>query len=47
MKHFFAGVLTTPAILVIGGFAYLRLGLAEVRGDVPASRFETTSCQTK
>ena len=40
MKHFFAGVLTTLAVVVIGGFAYLRMGLAEVRGDVPASRFE-------
>ena len=40
MKHFLLGVLTTLVVLVIGSLAYLRLGLAEVRGDVPASRLE-------
>jgi mono/diheme cytochrome c family protein len=40
MKNFFLGSLVTLAILVTGGFAYLKLGLAEVRGDVPASRLE-------
>ena len=40
MKQFLAGVLTTLAVLAIAGFAYLQLGLAEVRGDVPASQFE-------
>ena len=40
MKHFFLGMLTAVVVLVIGGFGYLRLGLAEVRGDVPPSRLE-------
>src|SRR5579863_4257761 len=39
-KYFFFGVSTTFVVLVVGGFCYLRLGLAEVRGDVPASRME-------
>ena len=41
MKYFFLGVFTTLAILVVGGFAYLRLGWAEVRGDLPPSRLES------
>jgi mono/diheme cytochrome c family protein len=41
VKHFLLGVLSTIVILVIGGFAYLRLGLAEARGDLPPSRIET------
>ena len=41
MKHFLLGVLTTIAIIVIGGFAYLRLGLAETRADMPPSRLES------
>jgi cytochrome c553 len=41
MKNFFLGVLTTLVILFIASFAYLDLGLAEVRGDVPPSRLET------
>jgi len=41
VKNFFLGVLTTLAVLVVGGFAYLRLGWAEVRGDLPPSRFES------
>jgi mono/diheme cytochrome c family protein len=40
-KSFLLGVITTLLALAIGGFLYLRLGLAEVRGDVPASGFET------
>lgn len=40
MKHFFLGVLATLLVLVLGGFGYLRLGMAEVRGDVAASRWE-------
>ncbi len=40
MKNFLLGVLTTLLVLAIGGFAYLRLGLAEVRGDLPASNWE-------
>ena len=41
MKNFFLGVFTTLAVLIVGGFAYLRLGWAEVRGDLPPSRLET------
>ena len=41
MKHFLLGSLTTVAIILIGGFAYLRMGLAEVRGDLPPSRLES------
>jgi len=41
VKSFFLGVLTTLAVLVVGGFAYLRLGWVEVRGDLPPSRLET------
>lgn len=46
MKNFFLGSFVTLAILVVGGVAYLRLGLAEVRGDVPASRLETRLMET-
>lgn len=42
MKHFFLGVLTTLVIIATCGFSYLLLGLAEVRGDLPPSRFETS-----
>jgi hypothetical protein len=41
MKYFFLGVFTTLAALVVGGFAYLRLGWAEVRGDLPPSQLES------
>lgn len=41
MKNFLLGVLTTLAVLVVGTFAYLRLGLAEVRADVPGSHLES------
>ena len=40
MKLFFLGILTALLLLVVVGFGYLRLGLAEVRGDLPASRIE-------
>ncbi len=40
MKQFFLGSLVTIFVLAIGGIVYLRLGLAEVRGDVPASAVE-------
>ncbi len=40
MKHFLLGVLFTLLLLVLGGFAYLRLGYAEVRGDLPPSKWE-------
>jgi thiosulfate dehydrogenase len=41
LKHFLLGVLTTIAIILAGGIVYLRLGLAEVRGDLPPSKLET------
>lgn len=40
MKHFFLGSFVTLAVLAIGGFAYLKLGLAEVRGDLPTTGLE-------
>ena len=42
MKHFLLGVVTTLLVLAIGGLLYLKLGLAEVRADLPASRWETS-----
>ncbi len=41
MKHFFLGVFATLAVLAIGTLGYLRLGLAEVRADLPPPRWET------
>lgn len=41
MKNFLLGVVVTLVALTAGTFAYLRLGLAEVRGDVPGSRLES------
>jgi thiosulfate dehydrogenase len=41
VKHFFLGVLTAIAIIVIGAFAYLRIGLAETRADLPPSKLES------
>ena len=40
MKHFFLGVLFTLLLVFLGGFAYLRFGYAEVRGDLPPSNWE-------
>ena len=40
MKHFLLGVVTTLVVLAIGGFLYLKLGLAEVRADLPPSQWE-------
>lgn len=40
MKNFFLGMLTAVVLSFILGFGYLRMGLAEVRGDVPASALE-------
>jgi mono/diheme cytochrome c family protein len=40
MKQFLLGVVTTLLLLAIGGLAYLQLGLAEVRADLPPSRWE-------
>lgn len=41
MKNFIVGVLFTLVVLVAGALLYLRLGFAEVRADIPASRFES------
>jgi mono/diheme cytochrome c family protein len=41
MKNFLLGVVVTLAALTIGVLGYLRLGLAEVRADIPPSGFET------
>lgn len=40
MKGFFAGVVATLAALAIGAFAYLLLGMTEVRADIPPSQWE-------
>lgn len=40
MRSYFLGVLTTLAVLSIGGLSYLRLGLVEVRADLPPSKWE-------
>jgi mono/diheme cytochrome c family protein len=40
MKKFLIGVLVGMAIPVIGAFSYLRLGMAEVRADIPPRRWE-------
>jgi mono/diheme cytochrome c family protein len=41
MKSFILGVFVGSLLLVLGVMAYLRLGLAEVRADLPPSKFET------
>jgi len=41
MKNFLLGVLSTLLVLSLAAFAYLRLGFAEVRADVPSSRLES------
>jgi thiosulfate dehydrogenase len=40
VRNFLGGVLLTLFVLILGGFAYLRLGFAEVRGDLPPSNWE-------
>jgi mono/diheme cytochrome c family protein len=42
MKQFWLGALATLIILAVAGLVYLRLGWAEVRGDVPPSRLESS-----
>jgi mono/diheme cytochrome c family protein len=41
MKNFLLGVLATLVALAGFTFAYLRLGFAEVRADIPGSRLES------
>jgi cytochrome c553 len=40
MKKFLIGVLVGIAVPVIGALSYLRLGMAEVRADIPPGRWE-------
>ncbi len=40
MRNFLGGVLFTVLLVLVGGLAYLRLGFAEVRADLPPSRWE-------
>jgi mono/diheme cytochrome c family protein len=41
MKQFLLGSLATVIVFAVAGMIYLRLGWAEVRGDVPPSRLES------
>jgi mono/diheme cytochrome c family protein len=41
VKNFLLGVLLGSLVLIVGGLAYLRLGYAEVRADIPPGRWET------
>jgi mono/diheme cytochrome c family protein len=45
MKQFLLGSLCTVVVAVLGGLIYLRLGLADVRGDARASRLESSLMQ--
>ena len=45
MKNFLFGVVFTLGAIVVGGLAYLLLGFAEVRGDLPPGRLETALMQ--
>jgi mono/diheme cytochrome c family protein len=40
VRNFLGGVLFTVLLLLVGSLAYLRLGFAEVRADLPPSRWE-------
>jgi len=42
VKNFFLGILTTLAVVVLGGLLYLKLGFAEVRGDLSPSNLESS-----
>jgi len=46
MKGFLLGFVTALVVLAVAGYGYLKLGLAEVRGDVPASELEEYLMQT-
>jgi mono/diheme cytochrome c family protein len=41
VKNFLLGVLFASLVLIVGGLAYLRLGYAEVRADIPPGSRET------
>lgn len=40
MRNFLSAVVFTLLVVILGGFVYLRLGFAEVRGDLPPSNWE-------
>jgi mono/diheme cytochrome c family protein len=42
VRNFLSGVALTLLVLILAAFAYLRLGFAEVRGDLPPSAWERT-----
>jgi len=42
MKNFLLGMLFTLGVLAVGVSAYFRLGLSEVRADIPPSRWESS-----
>jgi hypothetical protein len=42
VKYFLLGVVSTLTVLVVAGFVYIRFGFAEVRADLPPSRFENS-----
>jgi mono/diheme cytochrome c family protein len=45
MKNFILGIVFTLVVLLVGGLGYLLLGFAEVRGDVPPTRLESSLMQ--
>src|SRR6476469_1079764 len=45
MRQFLLGSLCTLFLAVVGGLVYMRLGLAEVRGDAAPSRLESSVMQ--
>lgn len=42
MKYFLLGVFCTLAVLTLAVLGYIRFGFAEVRSDIPPSRFESS-----
>jgi thiosulfate dehydrogenase len=46
VKNFVLGMVTALLLLGVGGYAYLKLGLAEVRGDLPPSKLESALMST-
>jgi len=42
VRNFLAGIVVAAVVLILGGLAYLRLGFAEVRADLPPSPWERT-----
>jgi hypothetical protein len=45
MKVFLLGMVTTLFLLLVGAYGYLSFGLVDLRGDVPASRVESSLLQ--